>query len=123
MNLANCHNFHDFRLLAKKKLPSPIFNYIDGAAEDERTYRRNTASFDTVDLVPNVLNGTEEIDMSVEVMGQKLKMPIYCSPTALQKLFTDIAPKYTKRNGGYTRVLKYGNRKGDNSPISIISFV
>ena len=43
--------------------------------------------------------------------------------TVLQKLFTDIAPKYKKRNGGYTRVLKYGQRKGDNSPISIISFV
>ncbi len=43
--------------------------------------------------------------------------------TALQKLFTDIAPKYKKRNGGYTRVLKYGHRKGDNSPISIITFV
>ena len=35
--------------------------------------------FDSVDLIPNVLNGTEEIDMSVEIMGQKLNMPIYCS--------------------------------------------
>jgi len=43
--------------------------------------------------------------------------------TALQKLFSDIAPKYKKRNGGYTRVLKYGFRKGDNSQISIITFV
>ena len=87
MKLENCHNFHDFRILAKKRLPGPIFNYIDGAAEDEKTYRRNTTSFDNVDLIPNVLNGTEEIDMSVEVMGQKLSLPIYCSPTALQRLF------------------------------------
>lgn len=43
--------------------------------------------------------------------------------TALQKLFDDISPKYEKRNGGYTRVLKFGNRRGDNSPISIITFV
>ncbi|BDU67673.1 MAG: 50S ribosomal protein L17 [Candidatus Tyloplasma litorale] len=42
---------------------------------------------------------------------------------AVQKLFGEIAPKYSKRNGGYTRVLKYGNRKGDASPISIIAFV
>lgn len=41
---------------------------------------------------------------------------------AVQKLFADIAPKYKERNGGYTRVLKYGNRKGDASPISIIAF-
>lgn len=87
MRLTQCHNFHDFRILAKKKLPSPIFNYIDGAADDEITYRRNTKSFDECDLVPNVLSGVEDIDMSVTVMGQKLDMPLYCSPTALQRLF------------------------------------
>ena len=38
MNLKDCHNFSDFRKLAKKKLPSPIFHYIDGAADDEITY-------------------------------------------------------------------------------------
>lgn len=42
--------------------------------------------------------------------------------TALQKLFNEIGPKYLERNGGYTRVLKFGTRKGDNSPISIITF-
>jgi L-lactate dehydrogenase (cytochrome) len=87
MRLSDCHNFHDFRKLAKKRLPSPIFNYIDGAADDEVTYRRNTSSFDDCDLLPSVLTGVSDIDMSVEVMGQKLDMPVYCSPTALQRLF------------------------------------
>lgn len=87
MPLAKCHNFHDFRRLAKRRLPSPIFNYIDGAAEDERTYARNTASFDDCDLVPNVLRGTESVDLEVNIMGQRLEMPIYCSPTALQRVF------------------------------------
>ncbi|MEM1346219.1 MAG: alpha-hydroxy acid oxidase [Pseudomonadota bacterium] len=87
MSLAACHNFHDFRNLARRRLPGPIFNYIDGAADDEVTYRQNTASFERCDLVPNVLRGVQEIDMSVTVMGQKLAMPIYCSPTALQRLF------------------------------------
>ena len=87
MRLVNCHNFHDFRLLAKQRLPSPIFNYIDGAAEDERTYARNTASFDDCDLVPNVLRSTESVDMQVSIMGQRLDLPIYCSPTALQRVF------------------------------------
>ncbi|MFS8049690.1 alpha-hydroxy acid oxidase [Rhizobium sp. BR 314] len=87
MRLRECYNFHDFRLLAKKRLPSPIFNYIDGAADDEVTLRRNTSSFESCDLVPNVLRGVSEIDMSVTVMGQKLATPFYCSPTALQRLF------------------------------------
>ena len=61
MRLKDCHNFGDFRKLAKLKLPSPIFHYIDGAADDEITYARNTSAFDDVDLVPNVLKGFKEI--------------------------------------------------------------
>jgi L-lactate dehydrogenase (cytochrome) len=87
MRLRDCHNFHDFRTLAKRRLPGPIFNYIDGAADDEVTYRRNTASFERCDLVPNILRGVESVDLSVTVLGQKLAMPVYCSPTALQRLF------------------------------------
>ena len=87
MQLKHCHNFNDFRALAKRRIPGPIFNYIDGAADDEKTYDRNTKSFDDCDLVPSILRGTETVDMSVTVMGQKLNLPIYCSPTALQRLF------------------------------------
>jgi isopentenyl diphosphate isomerase/L-lactate dehydrogenase-like FMN-dependent dehydrogenase len=87
MRLSDCHNFHDFRRLAKRRLPGPIFNYIDGAADDEVTYRRNTEAFERCDLVPNVLHGVESVDLSVTVMGQKLALPVYCSPTALQRLF------------------------------------
>src|SRR6516164_25318 len=87
MRLGNCHNFHDFRELARRRLPGPIFDYIAGGADDEATLRQNTASFERCDLVPNVLRGVEALDISVKVMGQKLAMPVYCSPTALQRLF------------------------------------
>ena len=86
-SIRNCHNFEDFRNLAKKRLPSPVFHYIDGAADDEVTYRRNTEAYENCDLVPNVLKGIKDIDMSTTVMGQKIDMPIYCAPTALQRLF------------------------------------
>ena len=86
-SINNCHNFEDFRSLAKKRLPSPIFDYIDGAADDEVTFRRNTEAYDKCDLIPNVLTGVKDIDMSTTVMGHKIEMPIYCSPTALQRLF------------------------------------
>jgi L-lactate dehydrogenase (cytochrome) len=85
--LGQCHNFSDFRTLAKKRLPGPIFHYIDGAADDEVTYKRNSQSFNDVDLVPNVLAGVEKVDMSTKIMGQELSMPFYCAPTALQRLF------------------------------------
>ena len=87
MKLTDCHNFADFRKLAQRRLPSPIFHYIDGAADDEETYIRNSEAYNDVDLVPNVLSGVEHIDLSTEIFGKKLEMPLYCAPTALQRLF------------------------------------
>jgi L-lactate dehydrogenase (cytochrome) len=87
MRLTDCHNFHDFRRLAKRRLPGPIFNYIDGGADDEVTLRRNSAAFERCDLVPNILRGVSDVDLSVTVMGQRLALPVYLSPTALQRLF------------------------------------
>ena len=60
--LTDCHNIADFRALAKRRLPFPVFHYIDGGGDDELTKDRNTAAFGDVDLVPNVLVGTESID-------------------------------------------------------------
>ncbi len=85
--LSQCENIADFRELAKRKLPFPVFHYIDGAADDEVTKDRNTAAFAAVDLVPNVLAGVEEVDTSITVMGRKSSLPLMLSPTALQRLF------------------------------------
>ena len=87
MKLEQCFNVEQFRRFAKKRLPGPIFHYIDGAADDEVTYRRNTSAFEECDLVPSVLAGVETIDMSTTVMGKKIGMPLFLSPTALQRLF------------------------------------
>ena len=75
MRLADCHNIADFRRLARQRLPWPVFDYIDGAADDEITRARNTAAFDACDLVPNVLAGVAEIDTSVTVMGRRSALP------------------------------------------------
>lgn len=87
MKLHDCHNLHDFKHLAKRRLPGPIYHYIAGGADDEVTLKRNTQAFEHCDLVPSVLAGVKDIDLSVQVMGQTLDVPFYCSPTALQRLF------------------------------------
>ena len=87
MKLNDCHNFDDFRKLAKKKLPSPIFHYIDGGSDDETTLKRNTEAFNQCDLIPSVLAGGEKPDISTEIFGRKISMPIFLSPTAMQRLY------------------------------------
>ena len=87
MRLNNCYKTEDFRRLAKKRLPSPIFHYIDGGADDEVTLRHNTQAFEVCDLVPNVLAGVDSVDLRTEVLGQQLEIPLFMSPTAMQRLF------------------------------------
>jgi L-lactate dehydrogenase (cytochrome) len=87
MRLEDCHNVDDFRRLARARLPSPIFDYIDGAADDEVTKGRNNAAFSECDLVPNVLAGVSDIDIGTTIMGKRIAMPLMLSPTALQRLF------------------------------------
>ena len=97
MNLKNCYNFEDFRKLAKKRLPSPIFHYIDGGADDEATLKRNTDAFNDCDLVPNVLASVGKPDLSTTVFGKKIDMPIFLSPTAMQRLYHHDGDKASAR--------------------------
>jgi L-lactate dehydrogenase (cytochrome) len=97
MSLNNCYNFEDFRRLAKKNLPAPIFHYIDGGSDDEVTLKRNTESFLKCDLVPNILAGVGEPDLSTTVFGQKIDMPLFLSPVAMQRLFHHDGDKASAR--------------------------
>jgi L-lactate dehydrogenase (cytochrome) len=87
LRLKDCYNTRDFRELARRRLPSPLFHYIDGGADDESTLRRNTDAFQSVDLIPNVLAGVDDVDMSVSLFGKRLAIPLFFSPTAMQRLF------------------------------------
>jgi len=97
MNFKDCHNVEDFRKLAKKKLPSPIFHYIDGGSDDEVTLRRNTESFNKCDLIPNVLTDVSSIDLSTTVLGQKIDFPLFLSPTSMNRLYHHHGEKGTAK--------------------------
>jgi L-lactate dehydrogenase (cytochrome) len=87
MRLSDCHNVDDFRRLARQRLPWPVFDYIDGGADDELTKARNTAAYADCDLVPDVLAGVDRIDTAVTILGRRSALPLILSPTALQRIF------------------------------------
>ena len=80
-----------------KKLPSPIFHYIDGGADDESTLKRNTDSFNKCDLVPNVLTDVSNVDTSTTVLGQKIDFPLFLSPTAMHQMYHHEGEQATAR--------------------------
>ncbi|MDC3152177.1 alpha-hydroxy-acid oxidizing protein [Pelagibacteraceae bacterium] len=97
MSLKDSYNFEDFRKIARRKLPAPIFHYIDGGSDDEVTLKRNTDSFSKCDLVPNILASVGEPNLSTNVLGTKIDMPLFLSPVAMQRLFHHDGDKASAR--------------------------
>ncbi|MCA0202022.1 MAG: alpha-hydroxy-acid oxidizing protein [Proteobacteria bacterium] len=87
MKLSACHNIEDLRTLAQKKLPAPMFHYIDGGADDEVSLRGATRAFDDYELMPRYLVDVDTVDMRTKVLGQELAWPVFCSPTGMSRLF------------------------------------
>jgi L-lactate dehydrogenase (cytochrome) len=87
MRLSACNNVMDFRRIAKRRLPTPVFHYIDGGADDEVSLARNTAAFDDYELLPSQLSGVSSIDLSSTLFGQPVDWPVMIAPTGASKLF------------------------------------
>lgn len=84
---ARANNVADLRRLAQQRLPRPIFDYIDGGADDERSLRRNTDAFADYELVPDVLNDVSTIRTGTTVFGQPSRWPLMLAPTGLTRMF------------------------------------
>ena len=85
--LKRAHSIDDLRATARRRLPRPVFDFLDGGAETEATLRRNLAAWDDYPLVPDYLADVTSIDTTTELFGQKLAWPVICSPTGASRLF------------------------------------
>jgi len=87
MKIADCNNIMDFRRIARRRLPVPVFNYIDGGADDEWTLARNTKAFDDYELLPTQLSDVSTVDLRSTLFGQPVDWPVMIAPTGASKLF------------------------------------
>jgi L-lactate dehydrogenase (cytochrome) len=79
-------NIAELRALARRRLPAGVFDYVDGAAWDEATKRYNESDLQALMLRPRMLVGTTQIDLSTEVLGRRLAIPLLAAPTGLTGL-------------------------------------
>jgi len=86
-NLDKVLNIEDLRKIARRKLPSPLFNYIDGGSDDESNVLGNVDAFDSAKLIPEYLIDVANIDLSTKVLGRDISMPLFLSPTGMTRLF------------------------------------
>jgi L-lactate dehydrogenase (cytochrome) len=87
MGITRCFNVMDFRRIAKRRLPAPVFHYIDGGADDEWSMRRNTEAFNDYELLPAHLSDVSSIDTSATLFGRPIDWPVMIAPTGASRLF------------------------------------
>ncbi|MCH8944841.1 MAG: alpha-hydroxy-acid oxidizing protein [Proteobacteria bacterium] len=87
MKISDCNNIMDFRRIARRKLPAPVFHYLDGGADDEWSLRRNTAAFDDYELLPSQLSDVSNLNLKTTLFGEPIDWPVMIAPTGATKLF------------------------------------
>lgn len=101
--LKNCNSIADLRIRAKKILPRPMFDYIDGGSDDEWSLQRNTEAFNDYELLPNYLNNINNISLKTQVLGLDLDVPFFLAPTGMSRLF-----HHEKELGACRSAAKFG---------------
>jgi L-lactate dehydrogenase (cytochrome) len=84
--LSRAASVADLRRIARRRLPGGVFDYIDGAAEDERTLAANEAAFAAVAFRPRVLRGLSDVDISSPILGRAARYPLVLAPTGFTRI-------------------------------------
>jgi L-lactate dehydrogenase (cytochrome) len=76
----------DMRRIARRRVPRGVFDYVDGAAEDERTLRANSDDFARITFRPRILRDVSQVDPSTTLLGRPLPLPMVFSPTGFTRI-------------------------------------
>jgi L-lactate dehydrogenase (cytochrome) len=79
-------NIEDLRVMARRRVPKALFEYVDGGSYDEITLRANRADLDAIRLRQRVMVDTSERDLTTTMLGEKVAMPVAIAPTGLTGL-------------------------------------
>ena len=84
--LAACRNIEDLHGAFRRSVPRAVADFVDGGAEDEVTLRRNRAAFERVRLLPHQFAGVAGVDLGIELLGDRVAMPVALAPTGIARL-------------------------------------
>jgi L-lactate dehydrogenase (cytochrome) len=84
--LRRAQDVADLRLIARRRTPRAVFDYVDGAAEDEVSLRRAREAFARVEFSPSVLRDVSAVDTSTTVLGQPARLPLVLAPTGFTRM-------------------------------------
>jgi isopentenyl diphosphate isomerase/L-lactate dehydrogenase-like FMN-dependent dehydrogenase len=95
--MKNALNLEDVRKEAKRRLPSAIFDIIDGGVGDDVTLRGNRSAYDAISLRPRALADVRSVDLTTKVLGDELRMPFMLAPCSFGRVCDPEAEKAVAR--------------------------
>lgn len=98
--MRNAYNIGDVRRIARRRLPRPIFDYIDGGADDEVSLARSMTAFSDYELIPDVCVDVSSLRTATRLFGQPVAWPLMLSPTGLTRMFHRDAETAVARAAG-----------------------
>jgi L-lactate dehydrogenase (cytochrome) len=84
--LGSCYDVSDLRRVAKRRIPRPVFDYVDGAADEEISVAANAAAFRAYRFLPRVLAGVATVDTAAPVLGAPLPVPMLLGPAGYTRM-------------------------------------
>lgn len=84
--LGACYDIGDLRRAARRRIPRPVFDYVDGAADEEITVAANVAAFRSWRFLPRVLAGVAAADTSVSLFDRRLPVPLLLGPVGYTRM-------------------------------------
>lgn len=84
--LGRAHTVADLRTLARKRSPRAVFDYTDGAAEQEESLRRARQAYRRIEFSPNVLRGVADVDTGKDILGERSALPFALAPTGFTRM-------------------------------------
>lgn len=111
--LARCHDIHDLRRAAMRRVPRPVFDYVDGGADEERSLVWNADAFDAYELRPRLLRDVSALDTSTTLLGARLALPLVLAPTGYSRML--------EPDGGECAVARAAGRHGVPYTLSTVA--
>ncbi|KRB86931.1 alpha-hydroxy-acid oxidizing enzyme [Sphingomonas sp. Root710] len=85
--MGRVNNIEDLRCCARRRLPRPVFDYLDGGADDEVTLKRNLSAWTHIELIPDTMVDVSKIRTATKLFGERVSWPLMLSPTGLTRMF------------------------------------
>jgi L-lactate dehydrogenase (cytochrome) len=84
--LSRAYTIHDLRISARRQVPRPIFDYVDGAAESEISLSRAREAYRSVEFRPRILRNVSDVDTSRDILGRSAPLPLVLAPTGMTRM-------------------------------------